>query len=288
MKNNRWVCLDGAILKEPDAMIPAVQTGLFYGVGCFETMLFESGYIFRYEEHMNRMYSALRYLGLPEDLFPAMERMRQDIHHLIGHCGFENQRVRVRIQVSLIEKEGYFVDEFVKPINLITVEPVQENLNPAILFQTKTRVVPDVSRPVHFKLSNLLHYRNAFRKAQREGADDALMLTTNGFLAETATANIFWKKGNTIYTPSGLCDILPGIMRDAIIEIIENDDTYNLKEGKFYSTALNNAETVWLTNSVIEIRAVKSLDGKAFPIDEQFMSYLKGELKELKETGLRV
>jgi len=283
MIDNRPVCLDGKILNEADAMTTAVQSGLFYGAGCFETMLAENGFIFRFNEHMERMYAALQYLGLPEELFPDKRKTRQDIDDLVKHCRIDNRRIRVRIQVSLIEKEGYYYDDHVKTMNLITAAPAADQNNPAALFQTKTRVVPDICHPAHLKLSNMLHYRNAFRKAQREGADDALMLTTNGFVAETATANIFWKKGSTIYTPSGLCDILPGILREAVIEIIDRNDSYSIQEGKFYSTALVNADTVWLTNSVIELREVKSINGITFPIDEQFMNYLKEALNKVKE-----
>jgi branched-subunit amino acid aminotransferase/4-amino-4-deoxychorismate lyase len=285
MSDYRLVCLDGNIINETDAMIAAVQSGLFYGAGCFETMLYENGFIFRYDEHIERMYAALRYLGLADDLFPDKRKTMQHIDNLIHQCNFDHQRIRVRIQVSLIEKQGYYYDDQVKTVKLITAAPAEKHIEPAALVQAKTRVVPDICCPAHLKLSNMLHYRNAFRKAVREGADDAIMLTTNGFIAEAATANIFWKTGDTVYTPSGLCDILPGILRQAVIDIIENDGSFTIKEGKFYSTVLFNAESVWLTNSLIEIRAVKSIDGATLPIDEPFMNYLNEKLKKLKEHG---
>jgi branched-subunit amino acid aminotransferase/4-amino-4-deoxychorismate lyase len=72
--------------------------------------------------------------------------------------------------------------------------------------------VPGECRPASLKLSNMLHYRNAFREAADAGADDALMLTVMA-IAESSIANIFWKKENEVYTPSPACDILPGIMR---------------------------------------------------------------------------
>lgn len=284
MNDSRWVWLNGEIIRETEAMIPAVQSGLFYGAGCFETMVSKKGFIFRYNEHLERMFGALRYLGLSEIHFPDKGDILKQIHKLILHSGFDNDRVRVRIQASLNENYGYDSNEPTDIVTLITVSPVTNKTNPARLFQTKTRVVPDVCRPAHFKLSNMLHYRNAFRKAKREGADDALMLTTNGFIAETATANVFWKKGNTIYTSSGLCDILPGIMREAVIEIIESDDIYSLKEGKFFTNHLMNADSIWLTNSVIEIREVQSINGNIIPVDKHFIDHLRDQLNKLKEV----
>src|SRR5690606_40400625 len=60
-------------------------------------------------------------------------------------------------------------------------------------------------------ISNGLNFIQAAREANNLGANDALLLTTSNKISETTIANIFWVKGNTVFTPSKICDLLPGI-----------------------------------------------------------------------------
>ncbi len=286
--SNPFISLNGKIVLQDDANVPAVQSGLFYGAGCFESFLIEQYRVFRFDEHFNRLIFGLDYLGVPTKYHPEKENLSADIYRLVKKNNLQQNRARIRIQCSLNEQKGYYRDSE-RPLNqIITCNRFhQEPMKPTRLVSVKTKVVPAECRPANLKLSNMLHYRNAFREAVDAGADDALMLTVNGFIAETSIANIFWKNGNEVYTPSTACDILPGIMRNSVIEIVHRHSGLKLSEGNFQYGQLEVADCIWLTNSVREIIPVQSVDEKEFRTDDPVIEMIGAELDKMKltETG---
>ena len=283
--SSEFVSVNGKQYRSPEAKIPAVSSGLFYGAGCFETMRYESSGIFRLHEHVERLNCGLAYLEVPESQFFSGETLFKEITELVQKNGLKDKTVRVRVQVSLLETKGYQKDEELSLARVITCKKI-EDIKPVScnLVTSDVRVVPGDCRPANLKLSNMLHYRKAYRQAQETGVDDALMLTINGHLAESSIANLFWKKRKIIYTPSTDCDILPGIMRNCVIEIIKKTEGLNLKEGKYFPTELADAECIWLTNSVQEIKPVEIIDGRSFPVDRQFLELLSDALDDLKKS----
>ena len=284
--SSEYVSVNGDLLNSRDANIPAVSSGLFYGAGCFETMRYETSGIFRLHEHVERLNRGLAYLEVPDSQFLSGSTLLKEITELVKKNGLMDNTVRVRVQASLLETKGYQKDEGLALTRIITCKEIRSTKPVSCkLVSSAVRVVPGECRPANLKLSNMLHYRKAYRQALDAGVDDALMRTINGHLAESSIANLFWKKGNIIYTPSADCDILPGIMRNCVIEIIKNTEGLNLKEGKFYPSELTDAECIWLTNSVQEIKPVGEIDGKHCPIDLQFFEMLKEALNDLKKQG---
>src|SRR5690625_6115432 len=106
----------------------------------------------------------------------------------------------------------------------------------------------------------MLHFREAFRQAQRAGFKDALLFNSSRLVAETAIANIFWIREETIYTPSAACDILPGIMRKNVMEFLHSELNLTVKEGEFPPEALYEADAVWITNSLMPVKPVERID----------------------------
>jgi len=137
---------------------------------------------------------------------------------------------------------------------------IENSDEPLRLLTAKTRVIPSECRPSGLKLSNMLHYRSAFREAIKQNYDDALMLTLDGYIAETSIANLFWVSGNRVRTPSKDCSILPGVMRNATIQAIKKCSTLSIEEGFYNKDSILNADLVWISNSVIEFRPVSSID----------------------------
>jgi branched-subunit amino acid aminotransferase/4-amino-4-deoxychorismate lyase len=111
------------------------------------------------------------------------------------------------------------------------------------------------------------------------------MLSSNGFVAETSIANMFWMKDEKIFTPSVDCDILPGIMRNSIIEILKQKMNYSVKEDRFSMDELLKADIVWLTNSVVGFAPVSGIENISFRIESEFYQDLKKQLRTYKEEN---
>lgn len=277
-----FVSLNGEFLNKETATAPVFHSGLYYGTGCFETIRAESGNLLFFDEHYNRLKAGLTYLGAKESDLPDQQILLNNSIELLKLNGVEEKLSKVRIQCTIAERNGYAIDDDSNIYTLITAEIYRSTENPKVLTVAKTRVIPQSCRPSSLKLCNMLHYRNAFREAQNVGADDSVMLSTAGFISETSIANLFWKTGNWIYTPSAKCDCLPGIARNNVIKSVLKSTEFKLIEGEFELENLMEADSVWVTNSLIEIHPVKRINQHEFVVDSQLTSRLLREYRSLK------
>ena len=285
-KRAPYVCLNGKLIKREEALIPANNSALYYGTGCFETFLVENSAFFKLKEHIDRLNRGMAYLSGEKVNPVAVDQIKSDTLRLIKENELEQVGVKVRIQFSLMEESGYNESKDPGYFLLTTVAKATAPVKPLKAKVAGTRVVPASSRPTDLKLSNMLHYRQAWREAKSDGMDDAILLTKDDFLAETSIGNLFWKKGDEIYTPSADCDILPGIMRNSVIDILTNKMSLKVNEGKYPLNELKTSETVWMTNSLREVQEISDVDGHKFETDQPFLKQLKNRLKEYKAEHL--
>lgn len=266
--------------------MPAIQSALYYGVGCFETIRADSGKFLHFDKHCERLKNGLVWLGADPDDVPTSRMLRDDTAMLLNANNLKKVSAKVRIQAFPEEPPGYGLRNNPPVSILITAEPYQPNYQPIRICTVSTRTIPEQSRPAGLKISNMLHYRQAYREAQSKGFDDALLLNMEGYAAETSIANIFWRKGDQVYTPSAECDLLPGIMRDVVIGLVKKMKGYNLNEEKYHPDQLKEADEIWITNSVKELVWVKDLDGSSFETDTDFKSSLLSLFNQYKKENL--
>jgi len=96
--------------------------------------------------------------------------------------------------------------------------------------------------------------------AREAGADEALMLNTRGEVACAAAANIFWLKEGLVHTPDLDCGVLDGVIRAWVLAMCRNLGQ-PAAEVRMPLAALADAEAIFLTNSLMGVRAVSRLDG---------------------------
>lgn len=94
----------------------------------------------------------------------------------------------------------------------------------------------------------------ARRSAEQMGADDALLVGA-GCVLEAATANVWWRRGDELYTPSVRPGVLPGVTRGFLRSIEEP------REGEFLLADLLSADEAFLTSSIREVMPVVAIDG---------------------------
>jgi branched-subunit amino acid aminotransferase/4-amino-4-deoxychorismate lyase len=94
------------------------------------------------------------------------------------------------------------------------------------------------------------------------GADDALLVAHDGTVLEAPTANVFWREGERLLTPSLELPILAGVTRGLLLELSERETV----EGVFPLARLLEADEVFLCASVREVMPVAEVDGKAFEL----------------------
>ena len=247
-------------------------------------MLSEHGSIFRVSRHFRRLLDGLFYLGVKAAYMPSEDGVREVVERLLNLNSYEEVPAKVRMQASLMTKGGYKDEYPIDFLLLITTDKASLNIPARSMIVSETRVVPKECKPAHLKLSNMLHYRQAGREAKKAGVDDAVMLTSEGLVAESSIANIFWKRGEKIYTPSEACDILPGITRNSLLELLDAEDVYSVEEGEYHIEDLQHADAAWLTNSVMGLVPVSEINGDQFNTQSSFFHRLTDSFESFKRS----
>lgn len=256
--------MDGKWQQAEKPVLTVQSRAVAYGDGCFETLRSYSGKFLRFNEHLRRLGRAMEYLQLSSPDGLEERPLRGSIGKLLDRNGLTDTDSVVRIQVWREGGRGFEIPEDGVTHFAVTASALPEISESIKLATVATRRIPSVALNPGFKLSNSINYIRAAAEASQSGADDALMLTTEGFVSETTIANIFWMDGNTVFTPSQSCDILPGITRGILIDLIRGESDIGLEEGAFYPDHLLESETVWVCNSVREIVPVISIDKQEF------------------------
>jgi branched-subunit amino acid aminotransferase/4-amino-4-deoxychorismate lyase len=94
------------------------------------------------------------------------------------------------------------------------------------------------------------------------GADDALLVAADGTVLEAPTANVWWREGDRLVTPSLDLPILAGVTRGLLLEIAERETI----EGVFPLSRLLAADEVFISSSIREVMPVASVDGSTFEL----------------------
>jgi branched-subunit amino acid aminotransferase/4-amino-4-deoxychorismate lyase len=94
------------------------------------------------------------------------------------------------------------------------------------------------------------------------GADDALLVASDGTVLEAPTANVWWREGEQLVTPSLDLPILAGVTRGLLLEVAEQETI----EGVFPLARLLDADEVFISASVREVMPVVSVDDRTFEL----------------------
>lgn len=202
------------------------------GLGVLETMRVRDGRIPFRERHLARLTRSLEMLRLPPP--------EQDVRALVQPFA-ETGDVVLRLEV----RDGRAT---------VTVREAQRLAAPAVITASERHV------PYPHKTTERDCFEEAEGEAAVAGADEALLLTADGWVAEGTTWNVFWWEGNRLRTPALDLGILPGIGRARVLELAPAE------EGRFPLDALAG-RSVFLTNAVRGVVPLGSLDGQAALVD---------------------
>ncbi len=256
------VYLNGALVPRGEARVSPFDRGFLYGYGLFETMRSYSGRVFRLHRHLARLTrsaeklniaAALDAYGLEQAIYKTLEA---------------NKLADARIRLTVSAGEGG--RGLAPPTSgAITVIVVAERLlppPPRVYDEGIRAAIVSLRRNSQSPLSGIksLNYLEGFiahSEALALGADEAIMLNERGFVAESSTSNIFLVAAGRLLTPSRVSGILPGITREAILELAQALDIEAV-EGEIPPSDLLRADEAFLTNSIIEVMPVTEVDGK--------------------------
>ncbi len=239
-------------------MIPEDDRGLLLGDGLFETILAEDGRLAHLEAHIARMTRGCVVIGLAA---PAIQTARALSQAALAQAGLEHTRAVVRLTLTAGSGRGLERPPGSTPRLIATASPAPQVEGTARLATAALRR-NETSPAARLKSLSYLDNVLARAAARESGADEALLLNTRGELACAAGANLFWIAGDKLYTPALACGVLDGIMRGQALAAARDlgAEAIETRAGR---EALDGAQALFLTNSLIGVRRVAELDGSA-------------------------
>jgi branched-chain amino acid aminotransferase len=229
----KLACLDGALVDEAQAFIPATDEGLLRGDGVFEVMRLYDSRPFAIDDHLARMENSAANLRLPLDA----AAVRSDIETLLAEAKPGDGLVRV-----LVTRGGH---------RLALIEPLPEmppTLSMGVVTFSPTRVLDGVKSLSYG--GNML----ATRLAKERGFDEALLVTPHGRVLEAPTSSFFWAQGGELFTPPLSEHILDSITRRRLLEVVA------VTERETTPDDLRGADEAFLASSVREALPVNRIE----------------------------
>jgi len=285
-----WLYLNGEILAEEDAAISVDDRGFLLGDGLFETMRAYGGVVFRLGAHLARLQGSAEFLRMNFNL--AGDAVGKIVAELLERNACPDAYVRLTATRGPLEK-GLRLDGPARPTTLIRVRPFAPY--PEELYKRGARLILARARsnsasdlPRH-KTLNYLPYLLAKQEAVDAGAFGAVMLNEQGQVAEESLSNLFIVRDGRLATPPVHCGLLPGITRAVVMKLFGRANGIPCEECVLSPGDLFGADECFLTNTLMEIMPVRSLDRR--PIGRDVPGPLTVRLHELfreavaRETG---
>ncbi len=231
----------------------ATAAGLLLGQGVFTTIGIWSGRPFLLEHHLARLRENATALDIP--LAWGDEEITDALKELLLANQIENGIARL---TATARGDGRWNEQTSGDLLIIARPRATENIV-APLRLTLSPFRLDARRPLAgIKSTSYAEYSRIACEAQKRGFDEAIICNGAGILSECARANLFWARGETLFTPSLQTGALPGVARRFVLECCALANI-EVREGAFSLFDLTDADEVFLTAATTGPRAVASL-----------------------------
>jgi branched-chain amino acid aminotransferase len=263
-----FIWMDGEFVDWRDAKVHVLTHTLHYGVGVFEGVRAyatdKGPAIFRLDRHTERLLQSAKIMGMTipftvEEINKAQIEcvarnklesgyLRPMAYYGSEAMGLHAKGLKTHLMVAAWSWGTYLGDEALeKGIRVKTSSFNRHHVN-STMSKAKTNG----------------HYTNsimALQEAENAGYDEALMLDTNGYVAEGSGENIFIVRRGKVFTPS-LTSALEGITRDTIAELLRDDMGMEIVEKQITRDEVYTADEAFFTGTAAEVTPINSLDDR--------------------------
>lgn len=249
------IYLNGQYLPLEQASISPLDRGFTFGDGVYEVIPAYNRHIFRADEHLRRLDNSLRLIYMSNPLSYA--DWQTVLNNIVARNEGVDQSIYLQVTRGLSPRDHAF-DSDIKATVFVMSSPLLQPDNR----QGVSAILRDDIRWqwCHIKAITLLPGVLLRYEARLHGAKEAILIR-QGQLTEGAASNVFVCRNDIVLTPPKSKDLLPGITRDLVIELLQKAGQ-PCKETNVSEQELRHADEIWLTSSTQEIVPVTRLDGK--------------------------
>jgi len=262
------IWMDGEMVPWRDARVHVLTHTFHYGLGVFEGVrayktLDKGTCIFRLKEHTDRLFRSAHILAMPMPFDKeTLNQAQKDVVRLNGleegylrpmcfygseGMGLRADNLRTHVMVAAWEWPSY-------------MDPEARDRGIKVRTSSFTRHHVNISMCKAKANGNYINSMLALREALDSGAEEALLLDNEGYVAEGSGENVFIVRNDTIYTPE-LTSCLEGITRDAIF-VLAQELGYQIREKRITRDEVYIADEAFFTGTAAEVVPIRELDGR--------------------------
>jgi len=291
------IWMDGKLVNWNDATVHVLTHALHYGSGVFEGIRAyktEQGTaVFRLKDHVDRLFNSAKILRM--DIPYNKEEITKAIKETIKVNKLDSCYIRPLVYRGF-KKLG--LNPFTCPVKVMIAawewgaylgEEALANGIKAIISSWQRSHINSTSAKAKI-CGNYINSIFANMEASEAGVEEAILLDSNGYVAEGPGENIFWVKDGIVFTPP-LTSVLEGITRKTVIKIA-SDMNFKIKEEFIARDVLYLADEAFFAGSAAELTPIREIDhhsigsGSRGPISKQLQEKLfnvfKGKEKQYK------
>jgi len=254
--------INGSLLPRDEAGVSPFDSVVQGGDAVWEGLRVYDGRIFRLREHLARLRSSAQALAF--DAIPGDDHIVEQIRRTLQANAMRDQ-VHIRLTLTRGIKDTSGMDPRLNrsgPTLIVLAEfkpPVYDQDGLSLITSAIRRFPPDCLDPkIHH--ANLIQSILAKLEANRAGADDALMLDRQGWVAETNATHIFLVAGDRVLTPH-LRACPEGVTRAVVLELCA-EHGIEARETDLTLTEVYRADEMFCTGTMGELVAVTEVDGR--------------------------
>lgn len=239
--NGKWV-------ESSQATVPFNDAGFLLGDGLFETVRFQNGHLFKPEQHLARLNSGLALIKIK--LQKSNEELVSLLHEIIIKNNMDSGLLRLMITRGKLQGEPWKFTG--NPCIYISIRPLSDEPHemPVKVVYFNEEDYPIIRFKPAIKSMNYIGNMLAKKDAELQGAYEPVFINSDGLITECAIRNIFFIKQQTLLTPSTELGILPGVMRDTILQIASKLEM-KIIEGNIKIDDINTMDEAFISSSGI-------------------------------------
>lgn len=261
MPTTIWI--DGHYYTRETAKVSVFDHGLLYGDGVFEGIRVYNQRIFRLREHLERLFDSAKAIALTVPMtLDELARQTEDavaksgmadayLRHIItrgvGDLGLDPRKCPTASVIIIVDT-----------IKMFAAEKLAEGL---VVVTASTPIPHREALSPRVKSLNYLAHIMAKLEGINAGADEVIMLSADGEVAEGSGQNIFVVKHGVLKTPPPTAGILKGVTRDAVLELA-SELGIPAREEHLNRYDVYTADEGFFTGTASELVAIRMVDGR--------------------------
>lgn len=258
------IIYNGKLLDEATPLAGADNRGLRFGDGLFETLKFAGGKLVLADEHLPRLWKGLNELHFQLPALLTPEKIEDDTLKLLA----KNKKHYARVRWTFFRGDGGLYD----PVNMHPNYIIQtwDIPNPASSLNSngiRLCIYPEAKKACdrfsNLKHNNFLPYVMGALYARQHHCNDALILNQHDRICDSTIANLFLITRHALITPALTEGCVAGIMRQFVIKACRKLGM-EVMETMVSREMLEEADEVFLTNSIFNMRWVSHIDEKNY------------------------